>query len=241
MAEFAVIIPARLKSSRFPKKPLAMIAGKPMIERVWLRCTELIDREQVFVATDHEEIGMVAEAFGANVIYTSDTCPTGTDRVAEAAENLDVDFIVNVQGDEPLLDPQSILTVVEAFRNGGGRVVNAVCPIESEDEYFSKSVPKVVTDLSNKLLYMSRGPVPSNKSGEFVTARKQICIYAFTKDQLGFFKSRDGKSPLEEVEDIEILRFLENGIEVQMVDVSGGSVAVDHPEDVAIVERILAE
>jgi 3-deoxy-manno-octulosonate cytidylyltransferase (CMP-KDO synthetase) len=235
---YSVVIPARYESSRLPGKPLVDLCGSPMIEHVWLRCCQAVeDVSQVVIATDDERIRSVAEGFGARVIMTSSACLTGTDRVAEANRTLNSDFVINVQGDEPLLDPTSISQVAEAYVTSGGAIINAMCPILDETEFRSHTVPKVVAGNDGKLLYMSRSPIPLTKSGEFVTARKQVCIYAFGREHLEFFASIKRKSPLEKIEDIEILRFLEHGYEVQMIEVEGGSIAVDVPED---VDRVVA-
>ncbi len=237
VGDFAIVIPARFESTRFPGKPLAQIAGKPMIQRVWERCVEATNPADVFVATDDTRIAEACERFGARVIMTSDRCLTGTDRVAEAAGQLDHRFIVNVQGDEPMLDPRDILKVAETFRNGDGSVVNAMAPIRDEEEYWSRNVPKVVAGSDGQLRYMSRAPIPANKNGTFETAWKQVCIYAFSREHLSRFSAVAEKGLLERIEDIEILRFLEMGIDVSLVELDSSSMAVDTPEDLEKVAR----
>jgi 3-deoxy-manno-octulosonate cytidylyltransferase (CMP-KDO synthetase) len=239
-SDFAIVVPARYRSSRFPGKPLAEIAGKPMIQRVWERCIEALSPDDVFVATDDDRIRKVCEAFGANVLMTSDECLTGTDRVAEAALQLHHAFIVNVQGDEPMIKAKDILTVAEAFRIGDGSVVNAMAPIVAEREYWSPNVPKVVTDPNGRLQYMSRAPIPANKSKTFEKAWKQVCIYAFSREHLARFSAATEKGPLESIEDIEILRFIEMGIGVSLVELASTSMAVDTPEDLEQVVRAFA-
>jgi 3-deoxy-manno-octulosonate cytidylyltransferase (CMP-KDO synthetase) len=234
---FAVVIPARYQSSRFPGKPLVDLCGKPMIQHVWERCCEAVGAEKVYVATDSDQIEIVVKNFGGAVLRTSSECLTGTDRLAEANQELNCDFIINVQGDEPLISPDDINTVAQAYLNGDGCVVNAMCEITDEQEFRSFTVPKVVCDQSKKLLYMSRSAIPLTKSGEFKFAFKQVCIYAFSREHLAFFISHQKKTPLEEVEDIEILRFLESQYSVQMIQVDSGSIAIDVPED---VERVIA-
>jgi 3-deoxy-manno-octulosonate cytidylyltransferase (CMP-KDO synthetase) len=238
--DFAIVIPARYRSTRFPGKPLAEIAGKPMIQRVWERCVEAIQPSDVFIATDDDRIRKVCESFGGNVLMTSDQCLTGTDRVAEAAQQLSHSFIVNVQGDEPMIDAADILTVAECFRNGDGSVVNAMAPINDEDEYWSRNVPKVVSDPRGRLQYMSRAPIPANKSGSFEKAWKQVCIYAFSREHLERFAAATEKGPLEAIEDIEILRFIEMGIDVSIVELKSTSMAVDTPEDLERVTRAIS-
>jgi 3-deoxy-manno-octulosonate cytidylyltransferase (CMP-KDO synthetase) len=236
---FAVVIPARFQSTRFPGKPLIDLCGKPMLQHVWERCCEAVGTGKVYVATDSDKIEEVVKNFGGAVIRTSSDCLTGTDRLAEANQTLNCDFIINVQGDEPLICPKDITTVVNAFLEGDGSVVNAMCEITDEREFNSTTVPKVVCDQSGKLLYMSRAGIPLTKDGDFKFAHKQVCIYAFSKEHLSFFLSHQKKTPLESVEDIEILRFLESNYKVQMIKVDSGSMAIDIPEDVERVVKAL--
>ncbi|OBS94230.1 3-deoxy-manno-octulosonate cytidylyltransferase [Vibrio tasmaniensis] len=235
---FAVVIPARYESSRFPGKPLVDICGKPMIQHVWERCCDAVGIENVFVATDDGRIQNTVELFGGQVVMTSSNCLTGTDRLAEANLELDRDFIVNVQGDEPLINPTDINTVITAFL-ASGNVTNAMCPITSEREFHSFTVPKVTFSKTNKLLYMSRSGIPMTKSGEYKFGFKQVCIYAFSREQLAFFFSNKEKTRHEDVEDIEILRFLESDYLIEMIEVKVGSLAVDVPSDVqAVIDKI---
>jgi len=229
---FAVVIPARYKSSRFPGKPLIDICGKPMIQHVWQLCCDAVGADKVYVATDDEMIASTVTEFGGQTLLTSDSCLTGTDRLAEANQQLDCDFIINVQGDEPLINPDDILSVIDEYIQHPGTVVNAMSEIKSQEEFESLNMPKVVCDKHFSLLYMSRAGVPLSKDGQFHFAYKQVCIYAFSREHLEIFHAITEKSPLEQVEDIEILRFLEEGIEVKMVKVEQGSLAVDIPSDV---------
>ncbi|SGY94547.1 3-deoxy-D-manno-octulosonate cytidylyltransferase [Moritella viscosa] len=239
--KYAVVIPARYQSSRFPGKPLIELCGKPMIQHVWLRCCEAVGVEKVYIATDDDRIEFIVKAFGGLVIRTSSECLTGTDRIAEANRTLDCDFIINVQGDEPLINPEDIITIANAFINGDGSVVNAMCEISDEKEFRSLTVPKVVCSPSGKLLYMSRAGIPLTKAGEFKFGFKQVCIYAFSKDHLEFFISQKKKTPFEEVEDIEILRFIESNFPVRMIRVASGSIAIDVPADVERVVKVLSQ
>lgn len=236
-SDFAVIVPARYASSRFPGKPLVDLAGKPMIRRVWEICAEAVGAEHAYVATDDDRIARACEAFGTKPLMTSDRCLTGTDRVAEAAAQIDYDFVVNVQGDEPLIRPADIHRVADAFRAAPDAVVNAMAEIRDEDEWRSPNVPKVVATPDGRLRYMSRAPIPANKKGTFVRGWKQVCIYAFARDHLARFAACPEKAPLEAIEDIEILRFEDLGIPVRMIELSGASLAVDTPEDVEKVLR----
>ncbi|MEI8602884.1 3-deoxy-manno-octulosonate cytidylyltransferase [Shewanella sp. PP-Sp27a-2] len=237
--KYAVVIPARYKSSRFPGKPLVDLCGKPMIQHVWERCCEAVGRDNVYIATDDDRIEFAVKEFGGLVIRTSSKCLTGTDRIAEANRVLGCDFIVNVQGDEPLINSKDIITVVNAFINGNGSIINAMCKLSDEQEFRSLSIPKVVCNKSNDLLYMSRSAIPLTKDGEFKAGFKQVCIYAFSKEHLEFFFLQNKKTPLEEVEDIEILRFLESSYSIKMIEVDQGSIAVDFPDDAKRVNLIM--
>lgn len=232
----AVIIPARFASSRLPGKPLADIGGKPMIHHVYERCAEAVGISNVIIATDDERIRSVSESFGAKTIMTSVECQTGTDRLAEANRSLKFDFVVNVQGDEPLIKPGDIRAVYDRMRNGCEDVVNCYCEV-THYEKASPSVPKVVINRNGDLLYMSRASIPSDKYGESHCRFKQVCIYGFTAQHLEFFADTS-RGPLESVEDIEILRFIESGIGVKMVAVDSGTVAVDTLEDLEVVRSL---
>jgi len=236
-----IIIPARYQSSRFPGKPLIDLCGKPMIVRVWERCIKVLDKDKVFVATDDQRIIECCKKYDINTLLTSSDCLTGTDRVHEAAKQLETDLIINVQGDEPLLDPQDVADVLKAAEENPGRVINAMCPINEEHDFYSANVPKVVCRPDGRLLYMSRAAIPTNKALKFVHALKQVCIYAFPPQALDDFAKQTKKTQLEQVEDIEILRFLELGYEVQMIKVSENSIAIDDPADVERVEQVLAK
>lgn len=237
--KYAVVIPARYQSSRFPGKPLVDICGKPMIQHVWEKCCKAVSRGQVYIATDSDKISKVVKEFGGQVVMTSSDCLTGTDRLAEANLTLDCDFLVNVQGDEPVIDPENIKKVINIYQKTGN-ITNAYSEIKTEEEFRSFTVPKTVVSKSGQLLYMSRSPIPLSKDNQFHKAYKQVCVYAFGRADLEFFSSMNGKTPLEEIEDIEILRFLESDIAVSMVEVPSGTLAVDVPSDVDKVVSFLS-
>ena len=230
---FLVVIPARFQSTRFPGKPLADLGGSPLIEHVWRRCCRAVDAADIVVATDDERIAAVATNFGAIVEMTSSDCLTGTDRVAEVASRHHADWYVNVQGDEPFVDPAAVQTVIEAAGTAAGDVaaVNAMSVITEEAEFRSETVPKPVTDLCGRLLYMSRAAIPTDKRLGFHKAFRQVGLYAFKRSSLALYQAGARKSPLEEIEDIEILRIVEAGLHVQMVEVSPAGLAVDTPAD----------
>ena len=238
---FLVVIPARFQSTRFPGKPLADLGGSPLIEHVWKRCCRAVDSTDVVVATDDERIAAAATGFGATVEMTSPNCLTGTDRVAEVANRRGADWYVNVQGDEPFVDPTAIQRIIEVAGAAaeGVAAVNAMSVITEESEFRSETVPKPVTDLRGRLLYMSRAAIPTDKRLGFQQAFRQVGLYAFRSSALVQFQPGVKKSPLEEIEDIEILRLLEAGELVQMVEVPASGIAVDTPEDLEQARRIL--
>jgi len=234
-----LIIPARYKSTRFPGKPLTDIMGKSMILRVFEQCAKAFPAERIYVATEDERIINHCKKFGINTLLTSDECLTGTDRIAEAAKQIKADYYINVQGDEPLFNPDDITAVINSLSDYNGEIINGYCAIHEDEQYRSSSVPKVVFRPDGRMLYMSRSPIPGNKSNTFTKAYRQVCIYAFPKEALKKFAEVKQKTALEDIEDIEILRFLELGYEVRMLPLSDRSVPVDHPEDLQKVLNIL--
>lgn len=238
---YAVIVPARYESSRLPGKPLIDLCGVPMIVRTYRQCIQACPPETVFVATDSTKVRDVCERHGIQVLMTSSTCQTGTDRVAACAQQLDADVFLNVQGDEPVLDPMDIKTMLNAAQRYPDEVLNGVCELNDEDQYRLGSIPKAVMRLDGRLLYMSRSGIPSTKSHQFVTSWRQICAYVFPRKSLEHFGDHAAKTPLELIEDIEILRLLELGWDVRMVTLSNQSVAVDTPDDVERVKRVIQE
>jgi len=236
-----VIIPARIGSTRFPAKPLAKILGKPMIQWVCELSAKAAGQDNVYVATDSEEIASVARALGYRSVMTSANCLTGTDRVAEAMRRLSLPMAINVQGDEPLLDPELIKMVAERLLVSNGTVVNAASKVTDSEE-MSSSLPKMVLSKSGRLLYASRALIPGAKDSNDLLSQavhKQVCVYGFHLESLKDFGPHAEKSPLEQFEDIEILRFLEADIPVKILVSESLSVAVDFPEDIAKVESIL--
>ncbi len=239
--KFLVIIPARIASTRLPQKPLVDILGKSMLQRTYEQCLKAVDQDKLLIATDSPLIVEHAENLGFNVVLTSEECLTGTDRVAEVANLYDFDYYINVQGDEPLINPQDILKVIDAIHLYPGEIINGYTEIENESDYVSRTIPKVVFRNDGRLLYMSRSPIPGNKSDSFVKAWRQVCIYAFPKKVLADFANQKEKTQIENIEDIEILRFLEMGHEVRMIHMSDQSIAVDTSYDLDKVIKRLNE
>jgi 3-deoxy-manno-octulosonate cytidylyltransferase (CMP-KDO synthetase) len=233
-----VVIPARYKSSRFPGKPLAKIKGKEMILHVAKKAEQAVGKENVYIATENQEIALLVRKNGYNVILTSDSCLTGTDRVAEASKEIDADIFINLQGDEPMIDPNDILRVIEAKKDNPKHVINCMSSLHKDEDQNDKKIPKIICDLNNNLLYSSRNPIPGRKDGDGKNIMKQVCIYAFNKSHLEDYYS-ENKTPLESQEDIEIIRFLEKGVPVKMIEIDKVSYAVDYPEDIKIIENII--
>ena len=232
----AIIIPARYESSRLPGKALIELDGLPMIVRTWRQCAKAIEAKSIFVATDDFRIEAVCADFGIQTILTSPDCLTGTDRVAECALHLDAEVLINVQGDEPVFNPEDLDKLIEAAHRYPDEVLNGVCEIRDISQFECGSIPKVVTRADGRLLYMSRASIPTTKQFDYVKAWRQVCSYVFPYAALKAFASQSTKTPLEQIEDIEILRFLELGFEVRMVPLSDDSISVDLPED---IEKVL--
>jgi 3-deoxy-manno-octulosonate cytidylyltransferase (CMP-KDO synthetase) len=217
------VIPARWSSTRFPGKPLADLHGKPMVQHVYERARAARGVAEVLVATDDARIAQAVESFGGRAIMTSPACRNGTERVAEAARRIEADVILNVQGDEPLLDPRALEELAQAFAPGPdmpemATLARALQPGEREDP----NVVKVVTDAGGRALYFSRAPLAG--------ARAHVGVYGYTR---GFLQEyvQLAPSPLEDAERLEQLRALWHGLEVRVVDTSYRSRGVDTPED----------
>lgn len=230
-----------MKSTRLPGKPLVDILGKSLIQRTYEQCLKAFDASLIYVATDHEKIKSHCENLGMQVVMTSASCLTGTDRVAEVATQIDADHYINVQGDEPIVNPQDIKDVAAAIERYPSSVINGYASVDSARMWENRSIPKVVVREDGRLLYMSRSPIPGDKSGSFSKAWRQICVYAYPKNALEAYVSRTRKTELEQVEDLEMLRFLEMGYEVQMIPLSKDSIAVDMPEDIELVKKKLLD
>lgn len=236
-----LVIPARYQSSRFPGKPLINLAGKSMIQRVFEQCAKAYPTKDIYIATEDARIINHCKALGIQAILTSNKCLTGTDRIAEVALQIEADYYINVQGDEPVFNPDDIIVLLDNLIKFKGSILNGYCEIDSEEAYKSASVPKVVFREDSRLLYMSRAAIPGNKQGIFKVGYRQVCIYAFPKKALLAFKDRCVKTLFEEEEDIEVLRFLEMGYEVQMIRMSTVSIPVDNPEDINKVLKYIAD
>jgi len=237
--KLVIIIPARIKSKRFHGKPLKKILGIPMIIRVAQICEKVTSNRNIFIATDAKKIALVVKKNKFNVLMTSPKCMTGTDRVAEAANKIKADIYINVQGDEPLISAQDIKKIIKAKIKNKDHIICGYTKINKNEDPLKRSIPKVVMNEKNELLYISRALVPGSKKALLRTYNKQVCIYAFNKKELDSFKKLKRKSDLEKIEDIEILRFFEFNKKILMIKTNANSIAVDHPEDIKKVEKEL--
>ena len=236
-----IVIPARYSSSRFPGKPLVKLLGKPMIIWVAELSSKAVGKENVYIATDDNQIQKTVIEMGYNVVMTSENCLTGTDRLAEVANKIEADIYINVQGDEPLIDPKDIQKVIDLKKKYPNEVINGYTMMEKDEDPKSLSKPKIIFTEDKRMVYISRQPLPGFKDQKYNSKvyYKQVCIYAFNREELLTFGSFGRKSKLEESEDIEIIRFLEWGKTIRLVETQSGSLAVDEPKDVEKVEKIL--
>lgn len=239
------VIPARFASTRLPGKPLVPLGGKPMIERVWERVRQAASVSAVLVATDDERIRDAVQAFGGQAVMTRSDHRTGTERIAEvAAARKDVEIFVNVQGDEPLIDPAAIDQAVEAIQSDSEVNISTLAvPIGNPADIMDPNVVKVVVDFDGNALYFSRAPIPWVRDrGGPVHAQhlKHLGLYAFRRDALLEFATFP-QGDLERVEQLEQLRWLENGYRIRVAETEHDSVSVDVPEDVKRVEALLSQ
>ena len=238
------IIPARYASTRFEGKPLADILGKPMVQHVYERASQSRLLNKVIVATDDQRIYNAVKSFGGNVEMTPD-CPTGTDRVTIVAKKIECDIVVNIQGDEPLLEPQQIDLMLQPFISRPDIQVTTLKErIDTIEDYRNRNIVKVVTNLQGDALYFSRGAIPSSPANtepsinENTSVFKHIGLYAFRKEQLLAFTTWE-RTPYEISENLEQLRLLENGVPIHVVETDTPLIGVDVPADLEKVKAIL--
>ncbi|MCX7018604.1 MAG: 3-deoxy-manno-octulosonate cytidylyltransferase [bacterium] len=244
------VIPARYASTRLPAKPLVMIAGQMLVERVWRAARLAESLDEVWIATDDERIAAPARAFGATVAMTPPECPSGTDRIAAAIEGREADIVVNIQGDEPLMSASNIDACVRALANDPAAAVSTpMVALVCENDYRAPHVVKVVCDSSGYALYFSRAPIPDMSrmpaaeraaAAAAPLAMKHLGLYVYRRTALEAFVKMP-PSRYETAEKLEQLRFIEAGCRIRMVQVEHDSIGVDTPEDVAAVEKKLAE
>jgi|TARA_B110000259_G_C13993145_1_gene393340 3-deoxy-manno-octulosonate cytidylyltransferase (CMP-KDO synthetase) len=237
--EYYLVIPARYNSKRLPGKPLMDICGIPMIIRTYNQCKKIVDKSKILIATDDKRIQKVCEKEKIKVVMTSKKCLTGTDRIAEVAKRFKADFYLNVQGDEPICNPVDIKKLLITAKKYPKTIINGYTAIKDKELFFSGHIPKVVFRKDGRLLYQSRAAIPTTKDKKFIKAWRQVCIYSLPYKSLVAFKSVKTKTPLEQLEDCELLRFLELGHEIKMIKMSDKSVAVDTKKNLKDVINII--
>lgn len=230
----AIVIPARWASTRFPGKPLALISGVSLIQRVYERARQSRRATGVFVATDDDRIDAHVASFGGRVVRPRGEFATGTDRIAASLPMLDAryDQIINIQGDEPLIDMRAVDDVIDVLQRDAPDIATLACPIDSPDEHASRDVVKVVCDLNDNALYFSRAPLPGGQ--------RHIGLYGYQTSALVRLASLP-QSPLEHAESLEQLRALQNGFKIRVLQTNKPHLGVDRPEDVMRVEQELAK
>lgn len=237
-----IVIPSRYGSTRFPGKPLVRIAGKSLIAHVVGRALGSRRADGVWVATDDDRIAEEARAAGASVVQPEGTFETGTDRIAAALEAIESESgkrwtsVINVQGDEPLLDISSVDAMIAVLEDGRVDIATLCCPLGSEEEYLDPNVVKVVLDVHGDALYFSRAAIPA---GDWRLARRHIGVYGFQAAALRRFTSLP-QSQLERTERLEQLRALENGLTIRVLETTAPHLGVDRPDDVHKIEQELA-
>jgi 3-deoxy-D-manno-octulosonate cytidylyltransferase len=243
-SQMVIVIPARYGSTRLPAKPLVPLAGKPMIQRVYERAKLAKFAGRVIVATDDDRILKAVQDFGGEARMTRTDHRTGTERVAEVAAHVEGEVFVNVQGDEPLLDPAAVDAAVAALLEEPAAAISTVAvPIRTPADIMDPNVVKTVLDFDDNALYFSRAPIPwVRDSAHKIHARhlKHLGLYVFERDALLEYPTLP-QGELERLEQLEQLRWLENGWKIRVTEVERDAVSVDVPEDVARAERLLQE
>jgi 3-deoxy-manno-octulosonate cytidylyltransferase (CMP-KDO synthetase) len=238
------IIPARFASTRFPGKPLVDLGGKPMIQRTYDRVMAVQGWQRVVIATDDLQIKAVAEGFGAEVIMTSADHVSGTDRCAEVLRNLgdDIDYVVNIQGDEPFIEPAQLIELAEGFKSNAP-ILTLIKQIDNSETLFSVNTPKVVINQRGEALYFSRQTIPYLRGIEtehWLTSHcfyKHIGLYAYRADVL-LEISQLKPGPLEKAESLEQLRWLENGYIIQTIETHFETLGIDTPSDLEKIKKL---
>jgi 3-deoxy-manno-octulosonate cytidylyltransferase (CMP-KDO synthetase) len=240
-----VVIPARYAATRLPGKPLVFLGGKPMIERVWERVRQAKKVSRVIIATDDQRIMQAAAAFGGEAVLTRAEHRSGTERVAEVAATMssaENEIFVNVQGDEPLIEPEAIDTLIEAIESEEGvAVATLMVPIAKPADIMDPNIVKVVLDFDGNALYFSRAPIPwvrDRNAPVHVQHMKHLGLYGFRRSALLDFPTLP-LGDLERIEQLEQLRWMENGYKIRVAETTHDSVSVDVPEDIQRVEQLL--
>lgn len=232
------VIPARYRSTRFPGKPLALIAGKPMIQWVYERAKRAKLLDEVVVATDDRRIEKAVRGFGGKAVMTSARHPSGSDRIAEVARKTNAGIIVNIQGDEPLMDPGAIDKAIQALKGCAESALSTLAAAATPEGLFNPDVVKVVCDRKGYALYFSRAPIPYPREPNSLEGLQHIGLYAYRRGALLDLSKRP-PGQLERKEKLEQLRALENSLKIKVVKIKKGWPSVDRPQDVGKVERFM--
>ena len=235
MNKIVSIIPARYQSSRFPGKPLALIAGKPMIQWVYERVKTVQQISEVYVATDDQRIYDCVKLFGGKAIMTGE-CVCGSDRVYQACKDINCEIVLNIQGDEPMIKTEMIQDLISAFNDPSVQMATLKKEIFTESDINNPNIAKLIIDENNNAIYFSRSTIPYNRDNrDDVHYFKHIGVYGYTKEFLKKFVEMR-QSSLEKAEQLEQLRAIENGYKIRVIETQYQSIGVDLPEHIKVVE-----
>ncbi len=237
------VIPSRIASTRMPRKPLALIQGKPMIQRVYENARQCSCISKVIVATDSEEIAAVVRAVQGEVMMTDPALPTGTDRVAAVAAHFpEMEVVINLQGDEPFVKPMMLEQLVSPYLRGESpEMTTLACPMDKDLDYLNPGSPKVVTDLAGNALYFSRSPIPYfREEGVQVPVYKHMGLYAFRWDFLQLYPKL-AQSPLAHTESLEQLRVMEHGYKIRVCLTEHRTLEINTPEEYEAAQHFIYE
>ncbi|MGM5483426.1 MAG: 3-deoxy-manno-octulosonate cytidylyltransferase [Nanobdellota archaeon] len=237
--KIVAVIPARYKSTRFEGKPLADICGKPMIWWVYHQAKKVKELDEIYVATDDERIEKVCKEYNMNVIMTSDKHLTPTDRIQEVSTKINADYYISINGDEPLISPETIKEIIPTKPNKDEQIVsNIITTIKDPVEAIDPSNLKVVMNSKGDGIYISRAPIPYPGGSINYSYKKHVGVYAFNKQALDFYVKTE-RGPIEIIENIDLLRFIENKKNINFVDLSCDTLSVDTKKDLdKVIEKI---
>lgn len=237
MKNFVITIPCRLNSKRFPEKLIKKYKGKEIFLHTYERCLKATNKKNIYILTDSSKIANICKLNNVKFIITRKNLITGSDRIASIRNKLRAKIYINVQGDEPIINPQDIKKLIEISKKNTSLTLNGFTQI-NYGVAKRKSIPKVIMDKKNNLIYMSRNIIPFNYTNKLVKKKfyKQVCIYSYPYNVLKYFNNK--KTFLEQNEDIEILRLLENSVPIKMIKMSNKSFAIDLKSDINKLKRL---
>ena len=250
--KFIVVIPARLNSTRLPNKVLLDLKGKTVVQRVYEQCKRATNIDEIYIATDSPKVKESCESFTKNIIMTDDTHNSGTDRIAQAVKSIDCDVVINVQGDEPFIEPSLIEKIANSFIDTDTMMSSALHKIKKVEDLKNNNVVKVTVDKNNNALYFSRSIIPHHRDEwdtllnhhiaipEPLKFYRHLGIYGYTKDFLLNYSNME-ESYLERLEKLEQLRVLENGYKIKMIEIDYNSIGIDTEEDYKKALELLDE